>query len=221
MKKSDLHELARLGVRTKLLALERFLGDLFLEFPEEFLSKTAPVLARSERKARSTWPALAVAAPAPDDETSASDDETGSSEDEPETREAAPRSKQKAAWSPERRAKQAKLMKARSQDLHAARRLKAAANKDETGPPPATNGNGNGHDPTWGGTLWHRVHDFLVTQPKRTATVHEIVAATNAKKSSNVYAGLAHQTDLFQRKGPGIFRLRKVFKHDTNHAAAE
>lgn len=50
MTKDELKEIARVGVRTILLKYEDELNALFLEFPEAFVTSTAPMLARPELK---------------------------------------------------------------------------------------------------------------------------------------------------------------------------
>jgi len=57
MKKADITELARLGVRSKLEQLERYLADVFSEFPEEFATPTPPVFLKAEEKLQgNSWP---------------------------------------------------------------------------------------------------------------------------------------------------------------------
>jgi hypothetical protein len=57
MKKADLAELARLGVRTKLEAIQTYLADVFDDFPEVFTSATPPIFLRPQEKpGGNSWP---------------------------------------------------------------------------------------------------------------------------------------------------------------------
>lgn len=97
MKKADLQELTRLGVRRKLEQIERYLGDMFTDFPDEFATKTPPVFMRPIEKAGgNSWPVFAASV--------AGDAESNGAEETAV-------SGHKTSWTPERKAAQALRMK--------------------------------------------------------------------------------------------------------------
>jgi len=163
MKKSDFQELARLGVRQKLEALQDYLAEVHAEFPDEFSTPTPPMFLRPTEKVNgNSWPSFAAKLR---EET---DTDTISS--------------QKASWTPERRAAQGERMR----------------------------GNSNRHGGTseWGSTVWHRIHDYLLKQPKRTSTPIGMAKGVNAELSA-VTSALARHKDRAKRIGPGTYRLVK------------
>jgi len=106
MTREELHTFAAAGIALKLVAIERELAAFHKEWPELFLSPTAPQLLKAPTKNGSNghWPPIA---PTPDRAAAIS-----------------------ATWTPARRAKQARLMKkVRSKQMHIARRAKRAAAK--------------------------------------------------------------------------------------------
>lgn len=64
MNKSELQELARFGVRYKLVEVQRYLASMFKQFPEEFTTTAAPVFLKPETKGGgNSWPAFTLALP--------------------------------------------------------------------------------------------------------------------------------------------------------------
>jgi hypothetical protein len=111
MNKAELHAFAAAGVAQKVAAIEQELGIYHREWPELFLSPTAPQLLKAPLRTYGTgnghWPIVATKpheAPAADALTI----DTLLAERHERHRNAV-----KASWTPARRAKQARLMKAR------------------------------------------------------------------------------------------------------------
>jgi hypothetical protein len=70
MNKSDLQELARFGVRYKLAEVERFLAQMFRQFPDEFLTAAPPLFLRPDEKGNgNSWPAFTLTLPATNGDT--------------------------------------------------------------------------------------------------------------------------------------------------------
>jgi len=91
MTKDELRALAALGVREKIATIERELERLFAEFPDVFAGDAVPILLRAEMRAKGNgWKPEHVAT----------------------VSEAVARG-HKRAWTPERRAKYSRTMKAR------------------------------------------------------------------------------------------------------------
>ena len=94
MKKADLTELTRLGVRAKLEQLQQYVRELHSEFPEEFATPTPPVFLKAQEKpGGNSWPAFIASSNGDSDETTSN--------------------KLKGLWTPERRAEQAQRVRAR------------------------------------------------------------------------------------------------------------
>jgi hypothetical protein len=97
MKKADLAELARLGVRTKLDAIQAYLADVFDDFPEAFTTSTPPVFLRPQEKpGGNSWPSNSPLISRNGDGADAV---------------LVPSPKHRASWTPERRAAQAERVK--------------------------------------------------------------------------------------------------------------
>lgn len=194
MKKDDMFQLASFGVRTKLAMMERELRALHRHFPEAFASETPPVLLRPEKKTNGNdWPVLGPAL----DETVALSPERSS------------------GWTPARRAKQARFMKTPAGRARVAKMIAARHRKKKTHGKKTTHGTTNGAAPaTWGTKGWQRAHDFLLTQPNRTARVEEIVAGAKITSAAAFITGsYDYHPDLFARVGKGAYKLKKVMEH--------
>jgi hypothetical protein len=101
MKKADLAELARLGVRTKLEAIQAYLVDVFDDFPEQFSGDHPPVFLRPQEKpGGNSWPS--------DAHTVINSNGTGADAVLVKP------TWQKLTWTPERRAAQAQRAKRQS-----------------------------------------------------------------------------------------------------------
>jgi pyruvate/2-oxoglutarate dehydrogenase complex dihydrolipoamide acyltransferase (E2) component len=128
MTKEELHALAAPGVAQKVAAMELELATYQKEWPELFISPTAPQLLKLPRRNghNGHWPIVvtkvtkkathAATAPEPTPPTTTINAELK-------------RRKMRAAWTPERRAKMARLMKKRQKALHAGKAAKKAAKK--------------------------------------------------------------------------------------------
>lgn len=102
MTREELHQFAAAGVAQKIAAIEKELSTYHKEWPELFLSATAPQLLKAALKNGNNthWPI----------------GENGT----------AP-SRKTAEWTPERRAKQAAIMRKRSKAMHQAKARQHAA----------------------------------------------------------------------------------------------
>jgi hypothetical protein len=108
MTKEELHTFAAAGVAQRVGAIEQELAEYHKEWPDLFLSPTAPQLLRTTVNGNGHV-------------RRASDIETMIAKVDGMIA-----AKRGGVWTPERRAKQARLMKKRSKAMHAARRAKAA-----------------------------------------------------------------------------------------------
>jgi hypothetical protein len=62
----------------------------------------------------------------------------------------------------------------------------------------------------WGSTLWHEMHDYLLKQKNRQATVTAIAKALKVTKSSSITSAINRHRNRFRRVGPGLYRLVDV-----------
>lgn len=110
MTREELHTFAAAGIALKLVAIERELAAFHKEWPELFLSPTAPQLLKAPTKNGSNghWPPIA---PAPD---------------------RAPAKPHGGVWTPARRAAQARRIKSRMKAMQAAKLAKHAAQTPPT-----------------------------------------------------------------------------------------
>ena len=202
IKKMEMQEYARLGVRMHLEEIERQLAGLHRQFPDLFLGDTAPIFLRPEPKPNgtSTWPTVQVSAP----EVVGTNGGHGTNPSKASV-------SQKASWTPARRAKQAKMMKKRSLAMHAAKAQRHAK---------------LGATEPWGYFVWQRMHDFLQTQDQRTAKVQDIMREAKVNVGASVASAIKNHPEYFKRVGVGRYQLKKVYqpkkvKGEAAAAAAE
>lgn len=191
MTKAELRELAEAGARQKVRAIAKQLDGLLEEFPGIFASATVPALLKPAEKAGGNdWPTIraTVAVPLDDDEEKKVDGRTH------------------PVWTQERRAKMSRLAKARFSGKKSAQRGQPKKKTQRV--------TVNGAEP-WGFFLWQRLHDYLATQPDHTAGMPDILKGATAKVSASVVSAVKSRPQLFQRKGRGVYRLKKIIEHRT------
>lgn len=212
LKKSEQQELIRLGARVRLRELEEMIGDLFADFPDLFVSATAPVFLRPEVKGGgSTWPTLTVT---PTNGNGHVDDALHDhlGEEQGPLRQQPARGRQAGSWTPARRAAQSRRMKKHSLALHARRRELALAGKSE----PVASGVRGGLPDQF---LWQRVHNYLAGREGHSAKANEVLAGLNIDRTTKsatapLYAAAMAHLDLFYKPKGGMFRLKKVMVAD-------
>lgn len=196
MLKAQLQELARFGVRRKLEMYETQLKALYRAFPDEFVGE--PVLLKPETKdGGNDWPAFTATAPEGNGNGTTAHDRMSAAA--------------KAAWTPERRAEQSRLVKAR----YASRKQKnpnPRARKATARKPHRKNIEGA----KWGTFVWQRAHDYLKDLPGKKAPVAEITKAAGATSSAAFITGaIDSHGDVFKRIAKGVYGLKKVLDHES------
>jgi hypothetical protein len=66
----------------------------------------------------------------------------------------------------------------------------------------------------WGAAAWHRMHDFLATQPDQTAGLQAIMPACKITTQAGAITGMQSHADIFQRSSPGTYRLKRALSAD-------
>jgi hypothetical protein len=163
MNRDELVKLAEVGMRQRLLGVERQLAQAFRDFPGLFIGETPPQFVKPELKNGNTsdWPIMVT----------------------PGTEEARAINAHRARWTPERRAAQAELMRARrgKHSLH-------GKHKRQIG-------------------LVHQVHRYLAKHGE--SALKDIMKATGAKASSSVISSMhpGLRSGRFSKPGPGRYAL--------------
>ncbi len=88
----------------------------------------------------------------------------------------------------------------------------AALRAEQATATPTKKRRGNGA--TWGTYTWHRIHDFLTTQPKHTAALSSIMPACQISSQASAITGMQYHKDLFKRVRQGQYRLVKTLTTD-------
>jgi hypothetical protein len=193
MNKAELHAFAAAGVAQKVAAIEQELAIYHREWPEMFLSPTAPQLLKAPlRNGNGTghWPIVATK-PAPE---TAGDDAVTIERLLAERKVHAQRLK--ASWTPARRAKMARLMKQRSKAIHKAKAAKRAVAK--------TGGSRRGS--RLGGPVVDGIHAYL--QAHGESSLKDLMAGVK-KGASNVVTCMAAglKSGRFTRVSKGRYAL--------------
>jgi hypothetical protein len=236
MKKADITELARLGVRSKLEQLERYLADVFSEFPEEFATPTPPVFLKPEEKVRgNSWPTFTVIT------------RNGEGGDgvivhqqhvPPHTRKTR---RSNAAWgslgwhrihdylqqAPNRTARISAITRAtkiaknsvlssmknhpdlfrRTGVRGEVRLAKSVTHQAARTRRTTPKTHGPQPPPAWGTFHWQQIHDYLLTQDARTAKLSSIIDALKIPAATTAIGAMVTHKKLFKRNGRGSYTL--------------
>lgn len=175
--------------------MEREVREMFRMFPEEFASDTPPVLLAPESKSGGNdWPAFTA---------TTNGNGNGNGHRHTEASRAKISASAKASWTPERRAKQGRLIKKTMRRMAAEKKTTNRATSYNDKQP-------------WGTFGWQRAHDYLATAAKdRQASIADILKHGKISSSASFITGVTHHGDIFKRISPGVYGLKKILERTT------